>query len=305
MRLFLAVAFGLSWLFVLPAWLTGGQGSPWFLPGLTAMMFTPALGVLAVWARERTPFRQWARDNGLTLGPRRARTLGVMAATWLAVPAIVGLALALSAALGLVALDLDGFSLFRQGLSAKGVEAPAALGPLVVTQILVAVLLAPVLNVLPMLGEELGWRGWLQPRLVAARGVFPGLMLGGVIWGLWHAPATLLGYNYPAFGPWAAPYFVIACVALGVAIGWLRLRTGSVWPAVVAHGSFNATAGAVLLLGDVAAPPDTTVAGVTGPVGWALLAGLAFALFRLFPVRSPAASAPSEPAAPARSEPSA
>src|SRR5690606_38859285 len=105
--------------------------------------------------------------------------------------------------------------------------------------------------------------------------VVGGLLLSGVIWGLWHAPLTLLGYNYPGLGPWAALYFVGFCVLAGVVFGWLRLRCGRVWPAVVAHGALNATAAAVLVLGDVA-----------GLVGWALLAAVGAALPTFLPVRA-------------------
>ena len=51
----------------------------------------------------------------------------------------------------------------------------------------------------------------------------------------------------------------------GVLLGWLRLRTGSVWPAVFAHGAFNATAGFLLLVvaANTSADPVST-----GPLGW-------------------------------------
>ncbi|MBB5082524.1 membrane protease YdiL (CAAX protease family) [Nonomuraea endophytica] len=290
MALFLVVAFGLAWAFSLPLWLGGGLASPAFMISATALMFTPTLGVLAVWARTRTPFREWARENGLTFGPDRRRTLLLMAAAWIGTPLVVALCLALSAALGLVSLDLGGLSLFKQGMEAAGVPVPADVSGLVIAQIVFAVVATPLLNALPVLGEELGWRGWLLPRLVAARGVLGGLLLSGVIWGVWHFPITLLGYNYPALGPWAGPYFIVTCVLLGVTMGWLRLRTGSVWPAVVAHGAINGVTGTSLLLGDAAAPPNPAVVGVTGLVGWVVLALLGAALLKLYPVR------PAEPA---------
>src|SRR5436305_814196 len=45
-------------------------------------------------------------------------------------------------------------------------------------------------------GEQWGWRGYLLPRLLPL-GQWPALLLSGAIWGLWHAPVILLGYNYP------------------------------------------------------------------------------------------------------------
>ncbi|MEU0572845.1 CPBP family glutamic-type intramembrane protease, partial [Nonomuraea sp. NPDC005983] len=246
---FLVAAFGLSWLVALPLWLGDGLGSPLVPVLATLMMFTPSAGVLAAWLVSRVPFRQWARETGLTLGERKGRTGLLVLTAWLGIPLLAFLALAVSAALGLVALDLSGFSLLRAGLRAQGAPEPAVPGLLAATQVAVAVLAGPVLNAVPSLGEEWGWRGWLLPRLVASRGVLGGLLLSGLVWGLWHAPLTLLGYNYPRLGPWAAALFVGFCVLAGVVFGWLRLRSGSVWPAVVAHGSLNgvSTGGGYLL----------------------------------------------------------
>ncbi|SEL19061.1 CPBP family intramembrane glutamic endopeptidase [Nonomuraea pusilla] len=285
--LFLVLALALSWAVALPLWLGGGLNTP-FLPALaTLMMFTPSIGVLGVWLLTRTPARAWARETGLTLGPRRGRTGLLVLGAWLGVPLLVALALALSAALGPASLDLGGLSLYREALRAQGLTPPADLGTAAVTQLVVAVAIGPVLNAVPALGEEWGWRGWLAPRLVSSNGVLRGLVLSGMIWGLWHAPLTLLGYNYPRLGSWAALFFTGFCVLAGVILGWLRLRCGSVWPAVVAHGSLNAVAPAVLLLGDAAAPPNEVLAGLTGLVGWALLAATGWALLKFFPVREP------------------
>lgn len=278
--LFLLVAFGAAWLAALPLWLGEGLADPRFGPLIALMMFAPTLGVLAVWLARRTPFRAWARETGLTFGERPRRTIGLLFATWAAVPLVVYGTLALTAALGLVSLDLGRLSIFASVLGASADPHTA-----LVVQLLVSTLLLPILTIIPMLGEEWGWRGWLLPRLVESRGVLGGLVLSGVIWGLWHAPATALGYNYPAVGPWAALLFVGFCVLVGMLFGWLRLRTGSVWPAVIGHGALNPAASLALLTGDAADPPNTVFAGITGLVGWAVLAVIAAVVFKLSPVR--------------------
>jgi membrane protease YdiL (CAAX protease family) len=283
--IFIVLAFGLSWAAALPLWLGGGLGSP-LLPLLASvMMFAPTAAVLGVWAVTRTPAKHWARQTGLTLGERRKRTGLLVLATWLGVPLLAFLAMGLSAAVGLVALDLDRLSLLRAALQARGMEIPGDLGTVAALQIVVAIVAGPLLNAIPALGEEWGWRGWLLPRLTSANGMLTGLLLSGAIWGVWHAPLTLLGYNYPSLGSWAALFFIGFCVLAGVLIGWLRLRTGSVWPAVVAHGSLNAVVPPVLLLGDAAAPPNELLVGLTGLVGWVVLALAGAALLRFLPVR--------------------
>lgn len=283
---FVAAALGLAWLFALPLWLgavsMGGAGAT--LIGL-AMMVTPALAVLIVWRSmyRKTGFRQWASHTGLGFGTGRRRTLGLTAASWFGMPVLVALAIAASAAVGVLAVDLDGLSLFRAQLEAAGAgQLPA--GTLATVQVVSAVLVAPAINALPALGEEWGWRGWLLPRLLRF-GTWPALLLSGLIWGVWHAPLTLLGYNYPLLGGWAMPMFVGSCVLLGIVLGWLRLYSGSVWPPVLAHASLNATAGLVFLIGDADDPPVTALAGATGLVGWALLAVLGAVLLWLWPIR--------------------
>ncbi|TDD38932.1 CPBP family intramembrane metalloprotease [Nonomuraea terrae] len=284
---FIVLAFGLAWAVALPLWFGGGLASP--LTGVlaTLMMFTPTAGVLGVWALTRTPARSWARETGLTLGPDRRRTGLLVLAAWLGVPLLVFLSIGLGAATGLASLDLDGLSLLRASLEARGMDVPAELGAVAVVQVVLAVVAGPVLNAIPALGEEWGWRGWLLPRLVDGNGVLTGLLLSGAVWGLWHAPLTLLGYNYPRLGSWAALFFIGFCVLAGVVVGWLRLRTGSVWPAVVAHGSLNAIAPLGLLLGDAAEPPNEVLTGITGLVGWVLLAVLAAVLLRHAALRAP------------------
>ncbi|WP_440065288.1 lysostaphin resistance A-like protein [Streptosporangium sp. OZ121] len=288
--LFLLVAFGLSWLFALPIWLTDASSStPVFLAMGVAIMFTPTLGVLAVRLRGRrlgdvATGREWAVRTGLSAGGSRGRTLALVALAWFGIPVLVVVATALSAALGLLSVDLREFSLFRENLAAAaGGPPPMEAGVLMAVQVASMVLIAPVINSVAAFGEEWGWRGWLLPRLMPL-GTWRALLVSGVIWGLWHFPLTLRGYNYPELGAWAAPMFIVFCVAFGALLGWLRLYSGSVWPAVVGHGSLNASAGLMLLVGDAADPPVFAVAGITGLVGSALLAVVSALLFKYRPV---------------------
>ncbi|MFI6511431.1 lysostaphin resistance A-like protein [Streptosporangium sp. NPDC050855] len=292
--LFLSVAFGLSWLVALPLWFADARlGAPLFFPVALVMMFTPALGVLAVRARDRrlgrpgTTWREWAGHTGLRLGERRGRTLALVVLAWFGIPALVAVAIVLSAALGLVSVDLRGLSFFRQGLAASG-TGPSPTDPAILawTQVALMVLIAPLVNSVAAFGEEWGWRGWLLPRL-APLGTWRALLASGVIWGAWHFPLTLRGYNYPELGAWAAPMFVVFCVAFGALLGWLRLYSGSVWPAVVGHGSMNASAGLIMVVGDAADPPVLALAGITSLVGSALLAVVSALLFARRPVGAP------------------
>ena len=86
----------------------------------------------------------------------------------------------------------------------------------------------------PPFGEELGWRGYLQPALekrvsprVAALGV-------GLAWAVWHIPT---GFE---------PMFQLGIVGWSFVFAWLLRRArGSVWVAIALHAGINLAAGAL------------------------------------------------------------
>jgi uncharacterized protein len=89
-------------------------------------------------------------------------------------------------------------------------------------------------------GEEAGWRGYFLPRLTGL-GLAPAMALSGLLHGLWHLPLILLTPLYHADGSrWIVlPEFLLLFVLAGFVYGYLRLATGSLWPAVLLHASFN------------------------------------------------------------------
>jgi membrane protease YdiL (CAAX protease family) len=92
------------------------------------------------------------------------------------------------------------------------------------------------LGFLTGLGEEIGWRGYLLPRLIKAKVRFP-ILWTGVIWATWHMPFVLLTFQHERYAT-AGLYWVL-CVVVAVFIGWLRLNSGSVFVAGMAHGAYN------------------------------------------------------------------
>jgi len=286
--LFLAVSFGLGWALVLPAWWSGaGLGWPVLGAVLPVMMLAPTLAVLVVWWRARRIARRhglrtdWPRRTGLGLGPDRRRTWRVIVATWVAVPVLVIVTVVLSAAIGVLHLDLPhlGALTASSGLATVERTPGGAAGVLALTM-LQATILGTTLTVPFAFGEEWGWRGWLQPELIARWGTTRGLVATGAIWGLWHAPLTLLGYNYPSLGPWAAVWFLPFSILVALALGPLRQATGSVWPAVVGHAAINSTAGFGLLVVAADDQPDSAWSTI-GVVGWVVLAGVVAVLPRV------------------------
>ena len=90
------------------------------------------------------------------------------------------------------------------------------------------------------LGEEIGWRGLLTPMMVDRFGFVGGSVLVGVIWALWHMPILLFA-NYNSETPWwfAAPCFFALTIGLSVIMTWFRLKSKSVWPCAILHGTHN------------------------------------------------------------------
>lgn len=90
-------------------------------------------------------------------------------------------------------------------------------------------------------GEEIGWRGYLLTRLFDANIPAP-VFWNGLIWGLWHIPFFLAwepSRNLPERRSISLFFFVANTVALAYLLSYLRLRSGSIWPAVLAHASGN------------------------------------------------------------------
>ncbi len=102
-------------------------------------------------------------------------------------------------------------------------------------------------NGLLAVGEEVGWRGFLQKKLIPRIGLPFGIVLLGFIWAHWHTPLILLGYNYPETPILGALLlFPAYCVFLSFVFAWLTIKGKSIWPAVVAHGSVNAFHGGLV-----------------------------------------------------------
>ncbi len=93
-------------------------------------------------------------------------------------------------------------------------------------------------------GEEGGWRGYMMPKLMKLMGTKKAVLIGGIIWGLWHAPLTCVGHNfgtdYPGFPYVGILIMCINCTTLGIALTYITVKSGSVWPAAIMHAVNNA-----------------------------------------------------------------
>jgi membrane protease YdiL (CAAX protease family) len=126
-------------------------------------------------------------------------------------------------------------------------------------------------------GEEYGWRGYLQGELVKM-GRIRGILLVGIIWGLWHAPVILMGHNYPGYPVAGVFLMTVYTVLLGFVLGYAVLKTGSVWLAAYLHALNNQVYG--YLSGIVYTPNDPVFAFGGGIYGLAALAVVVLLILR-------------------------
>jgi uncharacterized protein len=284
--LFLFFAFGIAWATGLVIYLTGGLVKSMPLGGGITLAFvllaTTYMGAPAL-AHILTRLVTREGWQGLYLRPKFRQGWRYWLICWIApsILIIVGMAVY--------------FALFPQyydpalGAVQKLLEqraAGTALPPInpwtvVVSQTIFAVLIAPIVNGLFTLGEEFGWRAYLQPKLMALGGRKT-MVLMGIIWGVWHGPVILMGYeygfNYPGATWFGCIVFLWFTILFGTFLGWATLRAGSVWPAVIGHGAVNGFAGIVVFFtqGEPMTLLGPAAVGIIGSIGFAAVALLIF-----------------------------
>lgn len=205
---FLGLTFALSavfWWLIIDAGSLAAHGGAYVL----ALMWCPGVSALAT----RLAFQRNVRGEGWRWGATR----------WNALAYLLPLGYA-TAAYGLVWLTGWGGvdpARFRSGVAAF-------------------VVLGLLQSLLSATGEELGWRGFLVPALARRLSFGRTALVSGVIWAAWHVPLIAFA-DYNAGTPtwYAVLCFAVMVVALSVPFAWLRLRSGSVWPAAILHASHN------------------------------------------------------------------
>lgn len=138
--------------------------------------------------------------------------------------------------------------------------------------------------------EEVGWRGWLLPRLMQRATPVQAVVLTSAIWAAWHVPLQLSGVQHidgvsPVMLALSMPFDIFAT---GLVIGWLWLRTESIWIVALAHGALNNWGQYALKYMQFVEAPESVVAAA-GFVG--VLAVGTLLLFRFgVPISHPAMS---------------
>jgi CAAX protease family protein len=239
LALFVVLAYGLSWAWMLPFAAIGdviekGSGWPTHLPALlgpalAAMLVTAWLSgregladLLSRMGRWRLPLRWWVA----TLSP-----LGFLSA-----------AVAIAAATG----DVPSWGAFGRysGLPALGLLAVS------------------VVVIVGALGEETGWRGFALPVLQRRYGPLVAALLLSPLWAVWHLPFFLTVASYRGFPPAGYVGFLFSLACGSIVLTWLYNGSGeSIFACAVWHGLFNMATATAAGDGTVAAVTSTLVIG--------------------------------------------
>ncbi|HEX9017908.1 MAG TPA: CPBP family glutamic-type intramembrane protease [Anaerolineaceae bacterium] len=264
---FLAITFGTTYLVEGILILSGFRfdGIPAIIGQyvVAAAMWIPAVAALIT---IRFVTHEKVRSLNLRFGPSWKPYL----ATALLIPLTFAVTYAITWLLGLGRPDWQ-ITSFLATIAATGVDMSTAPAPGVLLGALFAIsfLAAPFLNSLFGLGEEVGWRGFLLPRLMPL-GKWKAYLLLGLIWGLWHAPIILVGFNYPGSPVLGIIMMILLTTAIGFYINELALRYQSAILAGWVHGVFNSQSYGIwrsLLFANT----NPFLGGITGLVGIVVL----------------------------------
>ncbi len=241
-----AITWALDFFVVKPIVDERGYGKDMIAQGVVAAtMFIPALCVLLT----RLFTKEGFKNSKLTFNFGKGRTKYYIIA-WLLPSVLCALGALVYFLIYPGRFDASHSYIIQQSAEAGVTITPEQMDQKVILDLIVAVLMAPLLNVITCFGEEWGWRGYMMPKLLGKMKFLPAVLLGGLIWGLWHAPIIAMGHNYGteyAGAPWVGiAMMCLFCISLGTLFTWWCMKTGNCWPAVIGHGAINGFAGASL-----------------------------------------------------------
>lgn len=98
----------------------------------------------------------------------------------------------------------------------------------------ITIIVSVLIDFIMFFGEEMGWRGYLQPRLQYLFGKKLGVIILGAIWGLWHLPLCVMLYS-PATPIKCIVTYIFYCILLGIFFGFVYMKTGNLWSVIIMH----------------------------------------------------------------------
>ena len=263
--LFLVLAFGIAWI---PALIMNKKigYSEWFETNRYFLFVLPLLYAPAIAnVLTRLITKEGFGETYLRLRLRGNVRYYILAAV---IPLAAGLITGLSATLMFGKFDLTEI---RSNASWK-----------MVVGFFLSIVTAGPVAAFQTIGEEFGWRAYMDQKMEPLIGTVGTCIIGGIIWGLWHAPLTVEGHNfgkdYPGYPYAGFAMMALFCTLHGIMLMWLVKKTGSVIPAAIFHavnnnGGFGASS---LLISGI-----KDMEGFSGSMGKQALTLIPYAVFCL------------------------
>jgi len=100
--------------------------------------------------------------------------------------------------------------------------------------------LGTLIGALYTFGEELGWSGYLTPKLLKVKSIPATSLIVGIIWSVWHYPAIIGGLYGVGTPLWVSlPAFTLSFIGVSFIRTVLISKSKSLWVGVILHSSHN------------------------------------------------------------------
>jgi uncharacterized protein len=262
---YLALCLGMTWSIEISALAQGIRFD-------TLTRATTILLALIMWIPAASAFivRRWITREGFASAGLRLGPWKPYLYVLLGVPCLFLVIHAITCALGLGTFTTDP-AVFLKSLPPlpRGKKMPSP-SMLFATLGFISLVAGPFLNLIGTFGEEFGWTGYLLPSLLPL-GRWRAVGIYGVIWGLWHAPLIVGGFNYPGHPVTGVIFMCGFTTAVGLIQCSLLLRYRSVMLTSFFHGAINAEARGIWLL--LITGVATLWGGTVGLVGILIFGG--------------------------------
>lgn len=133
------------------------------------------------------------------------------------------------------------------------------------------------------LAEDIGWRGYILPRLREKMNTLTASLLIGVVWVIWHLPFFWIPEGRVAIGGVPLVWFTLLTTAWSVLFAWVYVNTESILMPVLFHAAVNTTLGTLGILGQ--ASGDQTVVMLNTLLTWLVVGVIVFFTGRDLKVR--------------------
>lgn len=121
----------------------------------------------------------------------------------------------------------------NEQITIMGNESPSGLA------LIVLCLIGLIARSIGAFGEEVGWRGFLTPRLYKLTNLTTTSIIIGLVWTIWHLPLMILTNYGGDFSILNVLFSSISLISLSFMLTWLRIKSGSLWVGVIYHASHN------------------------------------------------------------------